>query len=120
MDWEIFQDSHHRPHLVTVELPQATDARSRTARISTLERLAEQLQLAGRYAMRAEQTGIMVAFERDIDAKRFGDALAAKPGARDAAWASKLHCSLDRTAQRRISRAMRAARLKLAKRPPSG
>jgi hypothetical protein len=119
MDWEAFQEAHHRPHLVLVDLPEVSDRRSQTARIATLERLAEQMQFAGRYSLRAELTGVMVAFENDVDAKRFGDILAAKPSRRDDSWASRARCSFDRTAQRRISYSLRAARVKLAKKPPN-
>lgn len=117
MDWEAFQDAHHRPHLVMVDLPEVSDRRSQTTRLATLERLAEQLQFTGRYSMRAELTGVMVAFESDVDAKRFGDVLAARPSRRDESWASRSRCSFDRTAQRRISNSLRAARVKLAKKP---
>jgi hypothetical protein len=120
MDWEAFQESHHRPHLVLVDLPRTTVSRSQAARLSKLQQLAEQLQIIGPYAMRAEQKSILIAFELDTDAQRFGNALSARPGTRDAAWASKFHCRLDRTAQRRISDSLRAARLRLAKRPPIG
>jgi hypothetical protein len=119
MDWEAFQEAHHRPHLVMVDLPEVSDRRSQTTRVVTLERLAEQMQFTGRYSLRAELAGVMVAFESDVDAKRFGDVLAARPSRRDDSWASRSRCSFDRAAQRRISSSLRAARVKLAKTPPN-
>ncbi len=84
-----------------------------------LRRLAAQLNPVGRYAMQSDRAGILVVFEIDLDAKRFGDLLAAKPGPGDAAWASTARCSFDRSDRRKISRALRDARLKLAKKPPT-
>lgn len=115
-DWDTFQDSHHRPHLVTIDLPRDSGSRARQLGLSFLERLAEELRLAGPYAMNANRADIQVAFENDIDAKRFADALQAKPHGKDAAWASTARCSLDRSAKRRITSSLRLAHLKLAKR----
>lgn len=116
-DWDAFQESHHRPHLVIVDLPKDSGVKARKLGLSFLERVATELRLEGPYAMSPNQTDIQVAFESDIDAKRFGDALQAKPRGKDAAWASTARCSLDRSAKRRITTSMRSAHLKLAKRP---
>ncbi|MBN9486089.1 MAG: hypothetical protein J0H44_02650 [Alphaproteobacteria bacterium] len=91
--------------------------KARKLGLSFLERVATELRLEGPYAMSPNRTDIQVAFESDIDAKRFGDALQAKPRGKDAAWASTARCSLDRSAKRRITTSMRSAHLKLAKRP---
>jgi hypothetical protein len=116
-DWDAFQDSHHRPHLVIVDLPKQSDSRARKLGLTFLEGLARELRLQGPYAMSPDRTDIKVAFENDIDAKRFGDALQARPRGKEAAWASTARCSLDRSAKRRINTSLRAAHLKLAKRP---
>lgn len=117
-DWEAFQDAHHRPHLVIVDLPKASGARARRLGLAFLARLAARLCLGGPYAMNPDRTDIKVAFESDIDAKKFADALQAKSRGKEAAWASTARGSLDRTAKRRITSSLRAAHLKLAKRPP--
>jgi hypothetical protein len=117
MDWDAFHDSHHRPHLVRIDLPPVSEP-LRGARFEILKRLVEQLGPLRPYAMQSERTGILAAFESDLDAKRFGDLLAAKPGPGDAAWASTARCSFDRSDQRKISRALREARLKLARNRP--
>ncbi len=118
MDWDAFQESHHRPHLVRIDLPPVSES-LHGARFEMVKRLAEQLRPVRPYAMQVERTGILAAFESDLDAKRFGDLLAAKPGPGDAAWASTARCSFDRADQRKISRALREARLKLGRNPPS-
>lgn len=116
MDWDIFQESHHRPHLVRIDLPAVPEP-LHGARFAMVKRLAEQLSPVGPYAMQSERTSILVAFESDLDAKRFGDLLAAKSGPGNAAWASTAQCSFERSDQRKISRALREARLKLARNP---
>ncbi|HKV16923.1 MAG TPA: hypothetical protein VJQ81_17885 [Reyranella sp.] len=118
-DWDVFQDSHHRPHLVIVDLPKKSDARARKLGVAFLERLVEELRLAGPCAINADGTDIKVAFESDLDAKRFGEAMQARPRGKEAAWASTARCNLDRLAKRRIMSGLRAAHLKLAKRPPA-
>jgi len=118
-DWDVFQESHHRPHLVIVDLPRKSDARARKLGLAFLERLAEKLRLPGPYAMNADGTDIKVAFESDLDARRFGEAMQARPRGKEAAWASTARCNLDRSAKRRITSGLRAAHLKLGKRPPA-
>ena len=117
-DWDAFQEAHHRPHLVIVDLPRKSDAKARRLGLAFLERLAERLRLPGPYAMNIDGTDIKVAFESDLDARRFGEPLMARPRGKEAAWASTARCSLDQQAKRRITNALRAAHLKLAKRPP--
>ncbi|HEY6980019.1 hypothetical protein [Reyranella sp.] len=116
-DWDAFQDSHHRPHLVIVDFPKQSDSKARKHGLALLERLAKELRLGGPYAMSSDRRDIRVVFENDIDAKRFGDALQAKARGKEAAWASTAHCSLDRSAKHRIATSLRAAHLKLGKRP---
>lgn len=117
MDWEAFQDSHYRPHLVVVDLPKGLSSRGRRSTVAFLERLAERLSLAGSYAIRAEPLEIKVVFESDLDAARFAETLRAHASGKGAEWASILRCRLDSTAQRRVS--LRGARWKFIRRSDS-
>ena len=117
MDWGYFLDAHYRPHLVVVTLGTSSNSTSGRHLVPLLERLTESLGTAGNYAIRREGRVVKVAFERDLDAETFGQALMAKGAERGPEWASQSVCSFDRDAQRKMVATLKESRLKFAKRP---
>src|SRR5260221_7414303 len=116
MDWGQFLDAHYRPHLVAVNLGTPSNSTAGRHIIALLERLTESLGTAGNYSIRAEGRVVDVAFERDLDAETFGQALSARTAERGPEWASQWVCGLDRDAQHKIAAALKETRLKLARR----
>jgi len=77
MDWGRFLDVHFRPHLVVVNIGSPSDSASGRNLIHQLERLTESLATVANYAMYSDDQVIKVAFERDLDADTFSEALVA-------------------------------------------
>jgi hypothetical protein len=116
MDWGQFLDAHYRPHQVAVNLGTPSNSKSGRHLIALLERLTESLSTAGNYSIRTEGRVVKVAFERDIDAETFGQALSAQTDERGPEWASQWVCSFDRDAQHEIVATLKETRLQFAKR----
>jgi hypothetical protein len=84
MRWDAFHESHHRPFMVFADV----DGRVRT-RFALLSSLVAAMDLKGSYALNPEEERIRVAFERDIDAQKFADAVKARKTAREGGWAGQ-------------------------------
>lgn len=106
LNWDAFQDSHFRPHLVVVHLAGINP----TAGTSLLDNWL--VNALGGYALKQEGQAILVAFEMDSEAARFSSVLQATPLGRGQEWASKAEARLDGAARRRLSRASRREREK--------
>jgi hypothetical protein len=103
MDWGRFLDVHFRPHLVVVNIGSPSDSASGRNLIHQLERLTESLATVANYAMYSDDQVIKVAFERDLDADTFSEALVAHAIESSPDWASVSVCSFDFEAQRRMA-----------------
>ena len=66
MDWEAFQHTHYRPHLLIVSV-EAKRKPNPSVAMADLERLAVRLGTSGNYAFRMDGTYIYAAFEDDAD-----------------------------------------------------
>jgi hypothetical protein len=119
MEWEKFHASHYRPHLVVAKLSAGANLESVTNRVELLKRLATELDIVGNYSIREDGGTVEAAFERDVDAKMFGDSLLANAGAPSADWASQSRFRFGRKAQQRIVEALRSSRLRMARHPPT-
>jgi hypothetical protein len=113
MEWEAFQQDHHRPHLLIVSMdvkgkPNPSMAKAR------FERLAITLGASGNYAFKVEGTIVYAAFEGDTDAVRFAAVLRPKQTTREPQWASKALARMDDAAYRRIAAILKRTRLKTA------
>jgi hypothetical protein len=108
-EWESFQETHYRPHLVVADI----DVRLNAPEIEkSLEKLAASLDLAGDYAIRNEGGKICAAFERDLDAEQFARVLPSRGTTRDAEWASRTVSHMDGAAHKRIVAALKQHRLR--------
>ena len=103
MDWQLFLDAHFRPHLVIVNIGSRSGSASSHSLIHQLERLTESLNSVANYAMHSEDQMIRVAFENDLDAEAFSEALMAHPIEGGPDWASVSVCSFDLQAQHRMA-----------------
>jgi hypothetical protein len=119
MNWEKFHADHYRPHLVVATLGAGADLESVTDQVALLKLLAAELDIVGNYSIREEGGTVGAAFERDVDAKMFGDSLLANTGSPTADWASQSRFRFDRKAQQRIVEALRSSRLRMARHPPT-
>jgi hypothetical protein len=119
MEWEKFHASHYRPHLVVAKLSAGANLESVTNRVELLKRLATELDIVGNYSIREDGGTVEAAFERDVDAKMFGDSLLANAGAPSADWASQSRFRFGRKVQQRIVEALRSSRLRMARHPPT-
>jgi hypothetical protein len=110
LDWGRFLETHYRPHLVVVNLGTASDSASGRKQIALVERLAESLNTVAYYAVSRERHVIRVAFERDLDALTFGDALMGHLIERGGPeWASQSLCSLDPSTEHKMIAALKRA-----------
>jgi hypothetical protein len=115
MEWARFLDAHFRPHLVAVDLGTASSNKSGQHLVAKLERLAKSLGTTGNYAIHAKGRMANIAFERDVDALSFGEALGAQEAKRSSdEWASRWSCSFDRDGQLKVLTALKKLRLKAA------
>ena len=116
MDWDTFQDSHHRPHLVVANLASGRDPASDETTVALFERLAIALGMSGNYSITKDGAYIRAAFEIDTDAERFAGVLLAKTTAGEREWASRSVSRIDGAAQRKIATALRQLGLKRPRR----
>jgi hypothetical protein len=114
MHWAQFLDAHFRPHLVAVNLGTISSSPSGRHLVATLQRLAESLGTNGNYSMRTNGRVVNVAFEKDIDALRFVEALGAQETERPPDWASRWTCSFDRDGRLEVLVALKRLRLRVA------
>jgi hypothetical protein len=112
MDWDTFQDMHHRPHLIVATLELGLDPASDETAVALFERLARALGMTGNYTIKKDGASIRAAFEIDTDAERFAAVLLAKTTLSEPEWASKAVGRLDGAAQRRIMAALSQRRPK--------
>ena len=114
MNWETFQASHFRPHLVVSHLPvNAEPEEGKT----TLERVIASLNLSGNYAFQQDRESIRVAFEKDADAGRLASMLRAKATRPESEWGSSAVAHLSRTVQRRMAAALEQLRSRRGREP---
>ena len=106
MDWDTFQDTHHRPHLIVVTPELRRDPASNETTVALIERLATTLGMSGNYTIKKDGANILVAFEVDTDAERFAAVPLAKTTLSEPEWASKSVCRIDGAAQRNIMAAL--------------
>ena len=99
MDWEAFQEAHFRPHLVIV---RAVDFEPQMARVMLGRWLDESFNPPGNCALTRDGQSILVAFENDLDAKKFATLLRATAVASEPMWATMAEGRFDRAARRRI------------------
>jgi hypothetical protein len=117
MEWAAFLDAHYRPYLVSVNLGTISSSTSGRHLVATLERLAESLGTTGNYSIRAKGQVAEIAFEKDVDALTFGEALGAREAERASdEWASRWACSFGRDGQRKVLSALKRLRLRVASR----
>jgi hypothetical protein len=116
MDWDTFQDSHHRPHLVVANLASGRDPASDETTVALFERLAIALGMSGNYSITKDGAYIRAAFEIDTDAERFARVLLAKTTAGEREWASRSVSRIDGASQRKIVAALTQHRLKRPRR----
>ncbi len=109
MDWNSFQDAHYRPHLVIANLKDSTGFPGETD-LSVLAVLAEALGVIGNYAVTKDGNAIHMAFERDVDAKRFSKAIMARTTVSAPQWASQSIARVNRSAQRKIATVLKQLR----------
>lgn len=115
VDWEAFQHSHYRPHLLIVSIEERSKPTPCVTK-ANFERLAVRLGMSGNYAFKTEGTNIYAAFEDDADAARFAAVLRPTQTTRESAWASKALARMDDPAYRRIAAILKKSRRKKAKR----
>src|SRR5262245_14859395 len=101
MDWEDFQQDHHRPHVLIVSMGAKRPRRSLAK--ADFDRLVARLGAIGNYAIKKEGTTIHIAFEEDADADRLAAVLRPKQTTRDPEWTSKSLASIDDATCRRIA-----------------
>lgn len=110
MDWDTFQETHHRPHLIVATLELGRDPASNEAMVTLFERLATALGMSGNYAIKKDGANIRAAFEIDRDAERFAAVLLAKTTLSEPEWASKSVGRIDGAARRKIMAALNQRR----------
>lgn len=112
MDWDTFQDTHYRPHLVVATLDLGREPASDETTVALFERLAMALGMSGNYTIKKDGANIRAAFEIDTDAERFALVLLAKTTLGEPEWASRSVGRIDGAAQRKMIAALRQHRLK--------
>jgi hypothetical protein len=107
MDWEAFLQAHFRPHLIIVRV---VEFEPQMAKMIVGRWLDRPFDIPGNYAVTRDGQSVLVAFENELDAKKFSTVLRATMVASEPMWASTTEAHLDRAAQRRIR--LRVARQK--------
>lgn len=100
MDWRVFQDAHHRPHLVVGHLSNDV---SPTEGRSEFELIVSALGAFGNYAITEIEADVYAVFEEAADVERFTKLFAAKSSVRDEAWATRTTVNFDKQVRKRLA-----------------
>ena len=101
IDWTSFLGSHHRAHLIVVDIDRGEPGEAAAAS-QLLRRLMHAIEAVGNFAVAERETHLLAAVEEDRDADRLRRALGAVPGEATSDWSSVAHARLDRAAAKRI------------------
>jgi hypothetical protein len=97
--WTAFHAAHARPYIVFADL---LETRRRQTRFDLLGSLADALLLKGDYALMPEKDVIRIVIETEPDARKFADAVQARPAAREGGWGGQAAFIMDDVMEEKI------------------